>query len=52
VSISPVLAAMRLDPSVARGAVRLSVGRYTTEAEVDRAAELLVTRAAASTPRT
>lgn len=45
VSISPVLAAMGLDPLVARGAVRLSVGRYTTEAEVDQAAELL-TRAA------
>ena len=45
VSISPVLAAMGLDPLVARGAVRLSVGRYTTEAEVDRAAELLVERA-------
>jgi len=45
VSISPVLAAMGLDPLVARGAVRLSAGRYTTEAEVDQAAELL-TRAA------
>ena len=33
VSISPVLAAMKVDPFVARGAVRLSVGRYTTEAE-------------------
>ncbi len=47
VSISPVLAAMRLDPLVARGAVRLSVGRYTTESEVDRAAGLLVERARA-----
>jgi cysteine desulfurase len=46
VSISPVLAAMRLDPAVARGAVRLTVGRYTTEAEVDRAAALLVERTA------
>jgi cysteine desulfurase len=45
VSISPVLAAMRLDPAVARGAVRLTVGRFTTEAEVDRAAALLVERA-------
>jgi len=47
VSISPVLAAMGLDPLVARGAVRLTLGRYTTEAEVDRAAELLVARARA-----
>jgi len=48
VSISPVLAAMGLDPLVARGAVRLSVGRYTTEAEVDRAAELLIEQARAT----
>jgi cysteine desulfurase len=47
VAISPVLAAMGLDPAVARGAVRLSVGRYTTEAEVDRAAGLLIERARA-----
>ena len=43
-SVSPVLAAMRLDPAVARGAIRLSVGRFTTEPEVDRAATLLVER--------
>jgi len=47
VSISPVLAAMGLDPLVARGAVRLSVGRHTTEAEVDRAAGLLIEQARA-----
>jgi cysteine desulfurase len=51
VSISPVLSAMGLDPFVARGAVRLSVGRYTTEAEVDRAAGLLVDRARAEQDR-
>lgn len=51
VSISPVLAAMGLDPLVARGAVRLSVGRYTTEAEVDRAAGLLIERARAAQAR-
>jgi cysteine desulfurase len=39
---SPVLFAMRVDPNVGKGAVRLSVGRYTTEEEVDRAAEALV----------
>jgi cysteine desulfurase len=38
---SPVLCAMRVPPEVGRGAVRLSVGRFTTEAEVDEAAELL-----------
>lgn len=41
VSQSPVLAAMRVPPDVGKGAVRLSVGRWTTEAEVDEAAELL-----------
>jgi cysteine desulfurase len=34
---SPVLCAMKVPPEVGRGAVRLSVGRYTTEAEIDRA---------------
>lgn len=43
-TISPVLAAMGLTPEVARGAVRLSVGRPTTEAEVERAAALLLAR--------
>jgi cysteine desulfurase len=42
VSLSPVLAAMGVRPEVGRGAVRLSVGRYTTEDDVDRAAEMLV----------
>lgn len=42
VNLSPVLAAMGVPPEVGQGAVRLSVGRFTTEAEVDRAAELLV----------
>jgi cysteine desulfurase len=44
VSISPVLAAMKVDPVAAAGAVRLSLGRQTTEEEVDRAAQLLVAR--------
>ena len=39
---SAVLCAMRIPPSESIGAVRLTVGRYTTEAEVDRAAELLI----------
>jgi cysteine desulfurase len=42
---SPVLCAMGVPPEVGRGAVRLSVGRFTTEEDVDRAAEAL-TRAA------
>jgi cysteine desulfurase len=42
---SAVLCAMRVPPEVSVGAVRLSVGRYTTEDEVDRAADLLVAAA-------
>jgi cysteine desulfurase len=41
VTPSAVLCAMRVPPEVSRGAVRLTVGRWTTEAEVDEAAELL-----------
>jgi cysteine desulfurase len=40
ITLSPVLCAMGVPPGQGRGAVRLSVGRYTTEAEVDHAAEL------------
>lgn len=47
VSVSPVLCAMRIPPELSRGAVRLSVGRFTTEDEVERAAEALI-RAAQS----
>jgi cysteine desulfurase len=42
---SAVLCAMRVPPEVGRGAVRLTVGRFTTEDEIDRAAEVLVSRA-------
>jgi cysteine desulfurase len=42
VALSPVLAAMGVPPEVGRGAVRLSVGRFTTEDEVDRAADLFI----------
>jgi len=38
---APALVAMGLDVEVVRGAVRLSVGRTTTEADVDQAAERL-----------
>jgi cysteine desulfurase len=41
-AISPTLAAMSVPAEIARGTVRLSLGWYTTEEEVDRAASLLV----------
>jgi len=45
ISRSPVLCAMNAPLEVNHGAVRLTVGRYTTEDEIDRAAELLVNAA-------
>jgi len=42
VSQSPVLCAMGVPPEVGQGALRLTVGRFTTEEEVDRAAAMLV----------
>ena len=42
VELSPVLLAMGVPEEVGRGAIRLSVGRFTTEAEVDRVGALLV----------
>jgi cysteine desulfurase len=41
-SMSPTLAAMGVSAQQARGTVRLSVGWYTTEDEVDRAVSLLL----------
>jgi cysteine desulfurase len=41
VCLSPVLEAMGVPAALGRGAIRLSVGRFTTEAEVDQAAALL-----------
>jgi cysteine desulfurase len=46
VNLSPVLRAMGVSPEVGQGAVRLTVGRFTTEDEIDRAAEALVRAAA------
>lgn len=40
-SISTTLAAIGLSPEIARGTVRLSVGWYTTEDDIDRAANAL-----------
>jgi cysteine desulfurase len=42
ISVSPVLCAMGVPPEISRGALRLTVGRFTTEEQVDRAAELLI----------
>ncbi len=39
---SAVLRAMGVEPEWARGALRLSMGWSTSEAEVDRAVELIV----------
>lgn len=41
VSLSPVLCAMGTPPEVSKGTLRLTVGRFSTEEEIDRAAELL-----------
>lgn len=45
ISRSPVLCAMQVPLEVNHGAVRLTVGRFTTADEVDRAAELLLNAA-------
>jgi cysteine desulfurase len=42
ISQSPVLCAMGVPPELGRGAVRLSVGRFTSEDEIDRAAAAFV----------
>jgi cysteine desulfurase len=39
---SPVLLAMGLDPDLALGAIRLSLGRWTTVEEITRASKLIV----------
>jgi len=40
--ISYVLQAMGVEPEFARSTIRLSVGRFTTEEEIDRAVELIL----------
>ena len=37
----PRLRAMRIDEKLAHGAIRFSLSRYTTDAEVERALEVL-----------
>jgi len=41
-AISPTLAAMKVSPDVARGTIRLSLGWYTSEEDVERAASVLL----------
>jgi cysteine desulfurase len=41
VTVSPVLCAMGIPPEISRGALRLTVGRFTTEQEIDEAGEIL-----------
>ena len=45
VTLSPVLKAMGVPSEIGRGAVRLSVGRFTTEDQIDRAAQALIAQA-------
>src|SRR5207244_13000185 len=45
VSQSPVLCAMGVPPELGRAAVRLSVGRFSTEQERDHAADALLAQA-------
>jgi cysteine desulfurase len=42
IQVSHVLAAMGVSPEFALGTIRLSVGRFTTEAEIDRGAEIIL----------
>ncbi|MDV2682828.1 cysteine desulfurase family protein [Alkalihalophilus lindianensis] len=41
VTLSPVLAAMGVDPEVGKGAIRFSLGKYTTKEEIDTVLSLL-----------
>jgi cysteine desulfurase len=45
ISQSPVLCAMGVPPEIGRGAVRLTVGRFSTAEEIDRAADALIRQA-------
>ena len=45
VCLSPVLQAMGVSPELGRGAVRLTVGRFTTAAAVDQAADAILLQA-------
>jgi cysteine desulfurase len=51
VTQSPVLCAMGVPPEIGRGALRLTVGRFTTQEQVDRASEVLIQAASGGTNR-
>ncbi|MBC8366300.1 cysteine desulfurase [bacterium] len=42
VSVSAVLSAMKVPLDIAKGTLRLSVGRFTTEEEIDRAVDFII----------
>jgi cysteine desulfurase NifS len=42
IDISPVLTAINLDTDYAMGTIRFSVGRYTTEDEINQASEIII----------
>lgn len=42
VDVSPVLTAIKLDTEFAMGTIRFSVGKYTTEKEIERASKIIV----------
>lgn len=44
VNLSPVLSAMDVSKEVGMGALRLTVGRYNTEEEIDEAARMIIDR--------
>ncbi|MHB1405254.1 MAG: cysteine desulfurase family protein [Desulfitobacteriaceae bacterium] len=44
VELSPVLKAMKVDEEVGKGAIRFSLGRYTTKEEIDLALQWLIER--------
>jgi Cysteine sulfinate desulfinase/cysteine desulfurase and related enzymes len=41
IQLSPVLKAMKVDAAIGAGTVRFSIGRYTTDAEIEKACDLL-----------
>ena len=42
IDVSPVLTAIKLDTEFAMGTLRFSVGKYTTEQEINRASEIII----------
>lgn len=44
IQLSPVLKAMKVDPAIGAGTVRFSMGRFTTEEEIEQACDLLKDR--------